>query len=92
MRRSNGSQSMPSVTGMTPTYRPISAIRPKNDEVGGGRLDRGVDRVRDRPAGRGQQPDLVGLALDPRIARPERRASEPADRLVGAARNSRTRR
>jgi hypothetical protein len=31
MRRTHGSHSMPSATGITPTYIPSSAISPKND-------------------------------------------------------------
>ena len=54
-------------------------------EVGARGLDRGGDLVRERRAGRGQQADLVGLALDPRVGdrdrlgarggRPRRRAT-----------------
>ena len=31
MRRTHGSHSMPSATGITPTYTPSSAMSPKND-------------------------------------------------------------
>jgi hypothetical protein len=41
--------------------------------------------VRDRPAGGGQQPHLVGLALDPRLLQPHGRRVQPPDRPVSAA-------
>ena len=59
--------------------------QPEEPGVGGRRLDRDRDLVHDRPAGRGDQRDLVGLALDPRLDDLHRRGLEPPDRVLGAA-------
>ena len=69
MRRIHGSQSMPSATGITPDVDAEQRHQAEEGEVGVRGRDRDGDLVRDRPAGRGEQRDLVGLALDPRLLR-----------------------
>ena len=59
---------------------PEQRHQPEEREVGGGRLDGDRDLVRDRPAARRQQRDLVGLALDPGLLDPDGLGLQPADR------------
>ena len=61
--------------------------RHQAEEAGvvGGRLHRRGDLVRDRGAGRGDERDLVGLALDPRLADPQRLGRQPLDLALAAA-------
>ncbi len=58
--------------------------QPEERQVVGRRLDRHRDLVRDRPAGRREQGDLVRLALDPRLLDPQHRRLQPADLALGA--------
>ncbi len=51
-------------------------------DVGVGGLRGHVDRGVDRPAGGGQEPDLVALALDPRVLHPDHVLVEALDDVV----------
>ena len=79
IERIQGSQSMPMATGITPTYRPTSAIRPKKPTSASGVSAATSIEAVDRSAGGGHQRDLVGLALDPRVVDRDRAGPQPPD-------------
>ena len=64
---------------------PQQREQPEERQPGLGRLDGGRDLVHDRRAGRGEQRDLVGLALHPGLLDPDLRRAEPPDRIVRPA-------
>ena len=68
MRRTHGSQSIPSSDRDHADVEAEQRHQGEEAEIRLGRLGGGADLVRERAAGRGQQHDLVGLALDPRLA------------------------
>ena len=82
--RITGSKSIPSRTGMTPTYVPKRAIKPKNATPGAGVATAARNFVfDDQPCG-GEHRDEVRLSGDPRVVEGDRLGLESADGICSS--------